>query len=335
MSIKLFTNILAYRLTDGSVFHGQTLTQLNEDLAKRPARSPELSEMSTIGFIPPYGEDDSFIERVDRQEHTYILAVMSHERMIPGKVVRAEVNRRVAKIEAEEARKVYAREKQRLKDEVVREFMPRAFVDCKTTFVLVSGPYVLIDSSSAKRGEDVLNVMREALGTLPVRPVASNNIPIDSFTNWVTQQVPDGFRLTGDFKANASTDEKDLLTGKGVDLDDPELHEALVSSGRRITQLGLSWEQEDGVSASFTVNEMLGLKGIKWGEELSQSVEDDLGETEDADERRVLALRATVMLLAVSLQDLLDDLLLALGGENIPREANVEEAEDYDEEDLL
>lgn len=335
MLIKLFTNILAYRLTDVSVFHGQSLTQLNEDLAKHPARSPELSELNTIGFVPPYGEEDSFIERVDRVKDSYLLAVMTHERMIPGKVVRAEVNRRVAKIETAEARKVYAREKQRLKDEIVREFMPRAFVDCKVTFVLVSGPYVLIDSSSAKRGEDVLNVIREALGTLPVRPVAANNIPIDSFTNWVTQQAPDGFRLTGDFKANASTDEKDLLTGKGVDLGDPELHEALVSSGRRITQLGLSWEQEDGVPASFTVNEMLGLKGIKWGEELSQSVEDDLGEIEDADERQLLALQATVMLLTVGLRELLADLLDALGGENIPREAGVEEAEDYDQEDLL
>lgn len=347
MSIKLFQNILAYRFTDSSVIHGQTITQLNEELAERPARQPASSELSFTGFIPPCLEEDSYIERIDRVRDSYVLAVMTHERMIPGKVVRTEVSRRVAKIESAEARKVYAREKQRLKDEVVNEFLPRAFIDHKITYVMISGPYLFVDASSAKRGEDVLSVLRETLGTLPVRPVSVKGTPIDTFTRWVTEQAPEGFRLTGDFKANGLSDESDLLTGKGVDLNDPELHEALVVSGRRITQLGLSWAgRPDGFPATFSVNEMLGVKGIKWDEALSETVSNDAGETDDAGERRVLELRASLLLLASSLRSLWSDLLSALGGEDAPEgEPEVSKAGNphngssfddcFDEEDLV
>lgn len=332
--IKLFQNILAYRLTDTSVIHGQTHDQLNDALSAKPARHPASQELNTIGFVSPYGEEDSYIEKVDRLRDTYILAVMSHERLIPGKVVRTEVSRRVSKIEASEGRKVYAREKQRLKDDVITEFMPRAFVDHKITYVLISGPYIFIDSSSAKRGEDVLATLRDALGSLPVRPVAVKGTPIDTFTRWVTNEAPQVFSLTGDFKANGLSDESDLLTGKGVDLNDPELHEALVTSGRRITQLGLSWCAPSSETQSyFTINEMLGLKGIKWDEDMSVTVAAEVGETEDDEDRRILELRASAMLRAITIRELWIDLLTELGGEDVPN--GRDQSNEPDEEDLV
>ena len=143
MSIKLFTNIMAYRVgTQGFVQHLRMKSREPvNDLYKiedtnafrqRAAAPPVAGAISSMGFIPPCGEENNFVE--DIAPGTVALAVLSYERLLPGKVVRAEVDARARKIGAAEGRKVYAREKQRIKDEVITSFLPRAFIDTRVTY---------------------------------------------------------------------------------------------------------------------------------------------------------------------------------------------------------
>lgn len=190
------------------------------------------------------------------------------------------------------------------------------------------GPYILIDSSSAKRGEDILSTLRSCLGSLGVRPVSVKTTPIDAFTRWFTSGETDGpFYMTGDFKANNRSDESDFVNGKGTSPKDEGLSDLVLEHDRRVTVLGLSWGTSTGESASFTVNEMIGIKGIKWPESLSEQAADQVGEEDDEDARRVTLLRTTMILLGAELKQLLADLLPALGGEEIPENGQNEDLE--------
>lgn len=333
MPIKLFQNILAYR-------HDLSLTprtqagwqiETHEAMAERAAEQPHAGLLSSSGFIRPFGGDDFFIQRI--APATFVLAVRTFERLLPAKVVRNEVEARARRIENAEGRKCYAREKQRIKDEVIQDFLPRTFIDFKDNYVLIKGQHIYIDSSSAKRGDEILCLLREVFGSLPVRPVEATDMPIASFTQWMTLPEEDNglpqFELTGDFRASGGSDETDLLTGKGVSLVGGSMSGTLTEQGRRVTQLGLIWESERfGQTVSFTINEMLGMKGIKWDKSMSDLVSDEIGECEDDNDRAILEMRATFLMLSDQIAELWADLLTALGGEKLPESHLAEEDED-------
>lgn len=313
MSVKLMTNLLVYRVS-APLRHLHDQEQLNESLATHPARIPAITELNAIGFMPLYGEDEHYVDNVNAT--TKLLAVNFADRMLPGKVVRQRVMARVREIE-EGGRRVFAREKNQIKDTVITEMLPHTFVDQKVVNVLIQGPYIIIDSTSAKKGEDILCLLRQVLGTLNVRPVCVDGTPIQKFTEWFTAaKVGDGekFCLTGDFKAISSDDEIDSLNGKGTSPKSEGLSDLVFEHNRRVTVLGLQWESRDEV-VTFTVNEMLGIKGIKWPESIADMAASDAGEDKD----NVYSLtRATFLLLAAEIQSLLSDLLHELGGEKLP-----------------
>lgn len=314
-TIKLFSNLLVYRLTGANPLLS---LDANELLAGHPARTPGNQELQTIGFTKPAFEEDCYLERVNTA--CRVFAVGISERMLPAKIVRAAVTRKVRDIEETQQRKVYAREKQQLKDEVIQEMLPRAFIDTRVIYGMALGPYLIIDTSSVKRAESILCLLRETVGSLNVRPVAVKATPIGKFTDWFThKERMHHFELTGDFKANSAGDEFDFVNGKGTSPEDETLSDLVAEAGRRVTVLGLKHNCEEGEPISFTVNEMLGIKGVKWPDHLLEQINADAGEQgDDADAHRVNLMRATFILLAQEIHKLLQDLLLELGGEEVP-----------------
>lgn len=318
-SIKLFGNLLSYRLCGEKPL---PVHELNEMLVQKPARMPGSQELATYGFVTPTGDAEVLAERVNTETHVF--AVMIAERMLPAKVIRSAVSRKVRDIEDSQHRKVYAREKQQLKDEIIQKLLPQAFIDTRVIYGMILGPYLIIDTSSVKRAESILDLLRETIGSLTVRPVAVKGTPIAKFTDWFTHRERlHHFDLNGDFKANSSGDEFDFVNGKGTSPEDETLSDLVRDAGRRITQLGLQHRNNEGDPVSFTVNEMLGIKGIKWPDHLIEQANADAGDDE-GEGHHITLMRATFMLLAVEIHGLLQDLLLELGGEEAPEGALTE-----------
>lgn len=319
MSLKIFNNLLVYRMTDAAAFHARK-DELNELLAERPARLPGKSELSTEGFCEPLGIDDEYVEHV--RAKTMVITVNFAQRMLPAKVVRQRLASAVREIEQKEERKVYAREKNQIKDKIISEMLPHAFIDQKIVRVMILGPYIAIDSTSAKTGELALSLMREVLGTLGVRPVTVKTTPIEPFTHWFTGgKLPAKFGLTGDFKANSNNDEIDSITGKGTSPETEGLSDLVAEYSRRVIVLGLHWESSVNERVYFTVNEMIGIKGIKWPDAIMDMANADAGE--EAEQHNLV--RATYLLLSAEIAQLITDLLDALGGEEIPGNSDWDE----------
>jgi recombination associated protein RdgC len=314
MGLKLFKDVLAYRLTQPvELFDHDHREALNDELSRQPSRQPGSQELETFGFIEPAGEEKRFVE--DLNDDAMLISAQIWKRDLPASVVTRELNLIVSKIERDEERKVYSKEKRQLKDDIILKLLPRAFVKGKRVSAIIKDGLVYIDTSSAKLAEQMLSLLRSSLGSLPVRPVTVRINPIVSMTDWLRRSAvadSEDFLLGESFHLRGATVEASTLSGKDVDLSDDDIRD-LLASGRQVTQLGLSFvDTRAGETVPFTLTEDLTLKGIQWPDCLLDQAQADVGE----DAAPITTFRATMFLLADSLGSLFDALLHALGGED-------------------
>jgi recombination associated protein RdgC len=310
MTIKLFRDVLAYQLTQEVDFFDRALhDQLNAALATKPSRQPTSQEFGTFGFVEPVGEEGAFIERLS-DGSIYIRAQL-WKRDLPASVVNRELAAKIRKIETDESRTVYAKEKRQFKEEIIQKLLPRAFIKGKTVAVLIRADYLFVDTASAKLAEELLSLLRSVLGTLPIRPVSTKARPVAMMTAMLQRgdTQDENFTLGENFQAKGANDEASTVSGKNVDLSEDEIRE-LLDHGRQVTQLGLGWKVGDPSGAFFTLTEDLVLKGINWPESMADQASDDAGEEAE----HATLYRATLLLVADALGNLFADVVEMLGG---------------------
>lgn len=331
MNTKAFNNLMVWRIAD---YGNWTLDVLNAMLAEKAARPPSAMEPERSGFITPLGVQDTYAEPVDAT--TLLVGINVAKRMLPGKVVRREVEARARKIAEDEGRKVFAREKQRIKEHVYEELLPQAFVDHSQVYALINPPYIFIGTSSAKRGELLLDNLRAALGSLKVVPVSTATPAIRAYTRWFSKGQTESprFTLGQQFTVHGTSSDSEAVKGSWPFANDETLSDWVTIGGQRVTSLGLIWESSDlGDDVSFVTNEMLGIRAIKWPQVIVDRANEQAGDHEDSDEQALAAARATLMILSHEIRTLWADLLHALGGEALPR--SHEAVSDDDDDDGL
>lgn len=315
MAVKLFKDVTPYRLTqDIEPFQKGEEDVLNHCLSQRPSREPASTELGTFGFLEPAGEEDQFVEVLSNG--ALLIRARQLLRDLPAAVVNREVNKRVRKIEDDEQRKVYGKERRQIKDEVILSLLPRAFVKEKHVSALIMPPYIFVDTASAKTAETLLSTLREVIGSLPIRPVTMKTSPVLVMTDFVRtgETGAEDVRLGYSFKTQGADDEASKLSGQHVDLREDEIV-ALLDSGRQVTQLGLrvdDGELDDLVG--LTVTDDFTLKGIDWPEVLAEQAMQDCGEDADA----TTYYRATMLLVSDTLVRLFTKVVDAMGGELSP-----------------
>jgi recombination associated protein RdgC len=302
-----FRNLLVYRLTQDIPFDAEALETA---LAAKPARSCASQELSTYGFIAPFGKGaDAPLVHVSGD--FLLIAARKEERILPGSVVRDALKDKVDEIEAEQMRKVYKKERDQLKDEIIQTFLPRAFIRKSATFAAIAPKQglILVDSASAKRAEDLLSTLREAIGSLPVRPLTVKIAPSATLTDWVkTQQAAPDFTVLDECELRDTHEDGGVVRCKRQDLtsDEIQLH---MTAGKQVTQLSLAWQDK----LSFMLDEKLVVKRLRFEDLLQDQAEQDGGDDDLGQQD------ASFTLMMLTLVDFLPALFEALGGEEIPQ----------------
>jgi recombination associated protein RdgC len=187
-----FKNLLTYRLTQEVPFEPEALEAA---LASKPARPCASQELTTYGFVAPFGKgEDAPLVHVSGEY--LLIAARKEERILPSSVVNDAVKEKVEEIETEQMRKVYKKERDQIKDEIIQAFLPRAFIRRSMIFAAIAPRQgvILVNSASAKRAEDLLSTLREVMGSLPVRPATVKIAPVATMTDWVkSQEAGEGF----------------------------------------------------------------------------------------------------------------------------------------------
>lgn len=304
----MFKNAIFYRLTE------QLSTGLNDTGAKLtesalvPCNSQELSR---IGFVPPHPDHEFMILE---SSGNWLITARKEKKILPPKVIRKALAERVKKIESEQARKVYRKEKLQLKDEIVLDMLPRAFSKFSDTraIIMPKAGLIVVEAGSFSQAEELLNLLRNALGSLPVALPSVNDSPSIVMSDMLSDPQKTGAEA-GLFKS--------ILLGCSCELEDPVYgggtikikNEYLLSdeviahieAGKQVTSLAFEWRD----SYRVMLHDDLRIKGIKMSYELSKEV------NEESSEDPIDRLRADVFLHSAKLEKLWSDLAAVFGGE--------------------
>ena len=327
-SIQMFRNAMFYRLTcDEMPADLRGTAALNNQLSERMARDPGTQELTTVGFVSPFGVDGMYFERSGNG--AIYITIEKAERLLPGTAIRQAVAKKVAEIEKAEQRKVYAKEKSRIREEIVHARLPHTFIQKTRISALIDWPYIIVDAASPKKAELLLSLLREALGSLPVRPVTVKAGIEATMTNWVRERevTHDRLCLGEKFKSSVPCENGESLSGSGVDFSDDKM-EFILASGHQVTELALvAYGSDEITTTSFTLTKNLVLKGVQFDDTLKQQAADDCGD----DDSFATFQSATLLLVVHELRGIRGELLQALGGEETPKSLSDPDADDAEE----
>jgi recombination associated protein RdgC len=269
-----FRNLTLFRFSPAVA---DDLQRLEEALGEHRLRPCGPLEMFTKGFVAPVGRGDD-APLTHAVKHCTWLTVGGEDKLLPAAVVNEELQRKVRKIADEEGRKVGGRERKRLKEDLLTELLPRAFVRSSrlSAYVDTKHGWLVLDTSSRKSAENALTQIREALGSFPAVPLAPEEGPRVLMTDWLANgNLPGGLALGDEVELRDPASATGAIAKcRRQDLDAEEVKEHL-RNGKQVFQLGLVFDDR----ISFVLGEDLVVRKLKF----LDVVTDELGDShEDA-----------------------------------------------------
>jgi recombination associated protein RdgC len=297
-----FKNIRAYRLTTPFDLSAE---QLSDKLGQRSFAPCAKSQALALGWVSPLGDESELL--VHAAGGRLLLCLKREEKLLPATVVREQLEEKVAIIEQEQGRKVYRKERLGMKDEIIQDCLPRAFTRSARiyAYIDVRANWIFVDSASAARAEELLNVLRECIGSFPVLLPQVNNAPAATMTGWLMHRnLPDDFELGQECELRELGEDGGVVRCRGVDLLSEEV-ETHLNAGKQVARLALHWDER----LALVLAEDLCLRRVRFADELMKENE-DIPEADQA-----ARLDADFALMADAVTGLQDRIMTVFGGE--------------------
>lgn len=299
-----FKNLAIYRLTEAFTL---TPIELEEKLQSFRFKPCPATEIFSYGWVSPLGRNSEHL--IHQSGNCMMICATKEEKVLPTSVVNEITAEKINAIEDQQARQLSKKERSELKDQVVFQLLPRAFSFCKKTFAYIDpqGGWLVVDSASAKKAEELISFLRKNLDSLPLAPISSKEKPISTMTQWLLENVSPADVLIGhecELRANEETG--GIIHCKHQDLATTEIKNHL-NTGKQVIKLALSWADK----LSFIVDENLSIKRLKF----LDLIQDQVAETETDSAEAQFDVDFTMM--SQEFSAFLPRLLALFGGENI------------------
>ena len=262
-------------------------SQLDSLLPEMVIKPVGALDMSSRGFVPPFGRGDDVLAH--RSGEALWLTVGGEDKILPGSVVNDLLAKKLAEIEEKEGRKPGGRTRKRLKEDLVHELLPRAFVKSSRTDALLDleHGFIAVDTSSRKNAETVVSEIRGAMGSFPALPLNAEVAPRSILTGWIAgEPLPEGLALGEECELKDAMDGGAVVKCQNQDLQSDEIAKHL-EAGKQVTRLALTLDDH----LSFVLGEDLVIRKLKF---LDGAV-DQLENTEREDLRAELDARFALM----------------------------------------
>ncbi len=265
-----FKNLRLYRLNEA---FSLTAEVLNEHLSGKTFEPCGKLDLQRQGFVPPLGRHSDLL--VHAIPGFMMVALKRQEKILPAGVVREALEEKVQAISDQEGRRVSRKERDGLKDELIFELLPKAFVKNAVDYAYIATQqnYVVINSSSASRAEALLSALREVLGSLPCVPVSAKSPPTQHLTHWLLESPAAGFELGDECELKAAKDER-VIRCKKQDLTADEVLNHL-HSGMTVNKLAFNWRD----MISGVIEDDLAIKRLRFGDDIKDKAADSHAET--------------------------------------------------------
>jgi recombination associated protein RdgC len=295
----VFKNLIVHRLAAG---WSATAADLEEPLSAQRFVACGATQARSAGWVEPRGvANGPLLEIIDGQ---WLLALLVEQKVLPGTVVRREVEARAARAEQETGRKPGKKQLRELKDQVQLELLPMAFTKRSTVKIWIAPAerLLMIDAGSARVADDTVTLLTKTLPGLSAQAVNTALSPAAAMADWlVGGDAPAGFTIDRDCELKAADGEKPAVryARHALDIDEIRGH---ITAGKQPTRLALTWNGR----VSFVLTDALQIKKLAFL--------DGVYEGRKAD-RSDEAFDADAAIATGELAPLIGDLIDALGGE--------------------
>lgn len=267
-----FKNLTLFRLAEPFEAGAEALAaRLEEGVFQPCGRQQPVSH----GWVAPLGRQTS--DLVHAVNGCLLVCLQVQEKILPAAVINEALGERVKSIEAAQGRTVRRRERETLRDEVLLELLPRAFVRTRRTYAYLEprSGWLVIDSGGRKAVEELTARLRASLGSLPIRPPRPAAAPAVIMTDWLANGGPPaGFALQDECELRDGAEEGGVVRCKGQDLTGDEIR-AHLEAGKQVTRLALSWNER----LAFNLAEDLSVRRLRFLDLVREQLDDVNAET--------------------------------------------------------
>jgi recombination associated protein RdgC len=278
-------------------------SELDEKLMKHHFSPCGQQQPVSIGWVPPV---EGGVEMTVMNEGNFLMCMKRQERLLPSSVVSEVLQEKVESIRINEDRRVGSKERQTLKDEVIFSLLPKAFVRTTRHYLYIdtNKGFVVVDSSSDSRADEITSFLRECLGSLPATLMQSHCQPAALLTSWLNDQdkIPSDWELLPEieFINSQNTDIKVKL--KNLELDE-EIIRAHINQGARVQSIRFNWN--DRITAK--INAKAQLKTIRFSDALSEQAMEQSGDDKQSQ------FQATFIIMCSEINRLIADMVKLFG----------------------
>lgn len=305
----MFKSVVIYRFCKPMAL---TAREISARLAENAFRPPEPSQVRSAGFVPPMGPDAENLNYVHQADGRWLICLQVAVRKVKPAELNKRLQERVAAIEEGQHRRVFRKERQALKEEILLELLPNAFPEERRTraYITPRQGLLVVEAGSHNAAEDFLTALRHALGGLPVALPQVFSDPGVTMLAWLRgDEMVDGLSigLFAEFKGDDGG--RVTLTNENP-LD--ERASGYLEGGYKVSALALATDA-DMAGIEFRLTSDLLIKSIK------SDYEVEIGEgIADADDNplafQTALLDAELTLFAGVLDEVWRDLIAAFGG---------------------
>lgn len=262
-----FKNITLYQLTEDFRYSSD---ELQAQLAKAIFMPCPKSENFSLGWVSPFGLDSEVL--VHALAGYYLIAFCKEEKILPGSVIKEELEKKLSLIEKAEDRLVYRKEKKELRDQIIINLRHQAFSRKKIIFAYIDthSNYLVIDSSSRNKAEELCSFLRKTLGSLKLALPQTKSKPENIMTSWLLgkENLP-SFVVQNNCEMLDPKQKTAMIKCKEHDLNADEILSHL-HTGKQIVKLALKWQDK----ISFDLSEDLAIRRIKFLELIQEQRKD-------------------------------------------------------------
>ncbi|HEY5718962.1 MAG TPA: recombination-associated protein RdgC [Gammaproteobacteria bacterium] len=302
-----FKNLQLFRLLEPVALEP---AELEERLAALAFRDCGSLEFSSDGWAPPLGPLGE--QLVHAAGGFLLLCACRQEKLLPAGVINEFAADEVAALERQRGGlKLPRRDRQAVREAIVTKLLPQALPRNRRTWAVLDqrGGWLWVDSSTPARAEELVTLLREALGSLKAAPPQAPLGPATMLTRWLGGDgLPGAFTLGDACELRDPTDKGRVVRCRGMDLSSEEVQGHL-ASGMQAVRLALLWHDR----LAFSVDAELAVRGLQFTDIVRDEAEDVAADSE------LERFDADFALMSLELARFIPELLAAFG---IARPAN-------------
>jgi recombination associated protein RdgC len=262
-----FKNLRVYRLLPGVNLTAESLQSALEGFSLKPCGK---LEPASAGWTSPYGREHQSL--VHAAAGCFLIRYGVQEKVLPAAVIKDAMEERLAAARARTGAPAGRQDKLRMRDEVLMDLLPRAFVKPRSIDAYLDSVkgWLIINTSSARQADEIAALLRQSIGDLKLLAPDLVNRIRTRLTTWLeTGACPGELGLGDECDLQDESDQGATVKCRHQDLTSREVAQHL-KAGKRAMRIGLIWSGRLG----FAFSDEFCLQRIKYLEVMQDQLDD-------------------------------------------------------------